>query len=144
MPVTEIELYEVLKEKVGEKEARTIVEFIDAKIEKRIEEKRDFLATKDDIKKLEGSIIATKDDIKKLEIDIKRLEGDIKKLEGDIRKVDEDVIKIKEDLKELRKDVQNLEDRLEGTKSKIIKWMFLFWIGQFASLIAVLQIFFKR
>lgn len=50
MPVAEIELYEALKEKVGEKEAKILLEFIESKVEKRIEDKKDILATKGDIK----------------------------------------------------------------------------------------------
>lgn len=95
MQVAEIELYEILKEKVGEKEAKTLVEYIDAKIEKKLEEKKDVLATKQDIANL-------------------------------------------------KEDILNLEVKLEKTRADLIKWMFLFWIGQLASLLAILQIFFRR
>ncbi len=80
MQVAEIELYEILKEKVGEKEAKTLVEYIEAKIEKKLAEKQDILATKID---------------------------------------------------------------LANMKAEIIKWMFIFWVGQIGALIAILQIFFK-
>jgi hypothetical protein len=52
-----------------------------------------------------------------------------------------DILATKEDLANLRTD---LMVEIEKTRSDIIKWMFLFWIGQLASLIAILQIFFKR
>jgi len=80
MQVAEIELYEILKPKIGEKEARTLVEYIETKVDRKLEEKKDVLATKEDIANL---------------------------------------------------------------RADIIKWMFLFWIGQLASLLAILQIFFK-
>ena len=99
MQVAEIELYEILKEKVGEKGAKTLVEYIDAKVEKKLEEKKDVLATKEDIANLRA---ATKGDILTLEV------------------------------------------KLEKTRADLIKWMFLFWIGQLASLLAILQIFFRR
>jgi outer membrane lipopolysaccharide assembly protein LptE/RlpB len=88
MHVAEIELYEILKEKIGDKEAKTLVEYIEAKVEKKFEDKKDILATKLDIE-------------------------------------------------ELRTEMQKM-------KADIIKWMFLFWIGQLASLIAILQIFFRK
>lgn len=88
MYVAEIELYEILKSKLGEKEAKILVEYIEAKVEKKFEEKKDILAAKIDIE-------------------------------------------------ELRTDMQKM-------KAEIIKWMFLFWIGQLASLIAILQIFFRK
>ena len=81
MQVAEIELYGILKEKVGEKEAKTLVEYIETKADKKLAEKQDILATKAD---------------------------------------------------------------LANMKADIIKWMFLFWIGQLASLIAILQIFFRK
>ncbi|MBI5050648.1 MAG: hypothetical protein HZC11_07235 [Nitrospirae bacterium] len=81
MQVAEIELYEILKSKLGEKEAKSLVEYIETKVEKKLDEKQDILATKAD---------------------------------------------------------------LANVKADIIKWMFLFWIGQLASLIAILQIFFRR
>jgi hypothetical protein len=88
MYVAEIELYEILKSKLGDKEAKTLVEYIEAKVEKKFEDKKDILATKLDIE-------------------------------------------------ELRTEMQKM-------KADIIKWMFLFWIGQLASLIAILQIFFRK
>jgi hypothetical protein len=80
MQVTEIELYEILKGKLGEKEAKTLVEYIEAKVEKKLQEKKDILATKEDLANL---------------------------------------------------------------KAEIIKWMFIFWVGQIGALIAILQIFFR-
>lgn len=88
MHVAEIELYEILKSKLGDKEAKTLVEYIETKVEKKFEDKKDILATKLDIE-------------------------------------------------ELRTEMQKM-------KADIIKWMFLFWIGQLASLIAILQIFFRK
>lgn len=88
MHVAEIELYEILKSKIGEKEAKVLVEYIEAKVEKKLDEKKD--------------ILATKQDIAMVKIDI------------------------------------------EKSRADIIKWMFLFWIGQLASLIAILQLFFKK
>ncbi|MDO8445547.1 MAG: hypothetical protein Q7T53_05500 [Deltaproteobacteria bacterium] len=87
IPVTEIELYEILRSKLGDKEAKNLVEYVETRVERKFEEKKDVLATKQDI--------------------------------------------------------TNLDVKIEQVKSEIIKWMFLFWVGQLASLIAILQIFFK-
>ena len=81
MHVAEIELYEILKTKLGEKEAKTLVEYIEAKVDKKLDEKQNILATKVD---------------------------------------------------------------LANMKADIIQWMFLFWIGQLASLTAILQMFFRK
>ncbi len=95
MQVAEIELYEILKNKLGEKEAKILVEYIETKVDKKLEDKKD--------------VLATKGDINNVKIEIEKLRTDMQKMKADI-----------------------------------IKWMFLFWIGQLASLIAILQIFFRK
>ena len=45
---------------------------------------------------------------------------------------------------EEKKDVLATKEDIANLRADIIKWMFLFWIGQLASLLAILQIFFKR
>ncbi len=106
MQVAEIELYEILKTKLGEKEAKTLVEYIEAKVGKELEEKKD--------------IVATKEDINGLKIEIEKVRTGM-------------VVEI-----------EKVRTEMEKTRSDIIKWMFLFWIGQLASLIAILQIFFRK
>ena len=106
MQVAEIELYEILKTKLGEKEAKTLVEYIEAKVGKELEEKKDILATKEDINGL------------KIEIE-----------------------KVKTGM---AVEIEKVRTEMEKTRSDIIKWMFLFWIGQVASLFAILQIFFRK
>ncbi|MEW6087197.1 MAG: hypothetical protein AB1498_02730 [bacterium] len=78
-PLTEIELYEILKSKLGDKEAKSVIEYVEAKVDRKFADKSDILATKEDLANL---------------------------------------------------------------KAEIIKWMFLFWVGQIASLIVV-RVFFK-
>ncbi|PKN00587.1 MAG: hypothetical protein CVU78_00495 [Elusimicrobia bacterium HGW-Elusimicrobia-2] len=41
-------------------------------------------------------------------------------------------------------DLRKLEIKMEQVRTEIIKWMFIFWIGQFASITAVLFLFFKK
>ena len=74
--ITSIELYNILKVKIGESEAKALTEYVETKIEKSLEKEKDILATKEDIYKIEV--------------------------------------------------------KLAETKSEIIKWMFIFWIGQIA------------
>jgi demethoxyubiquinone hydroxylase (CLK1/Coq7/Cat5 family) len=49
MQVAEIELYEILKPRVGEKEAKALVEYIETKVEKKFEGKKDLFVTKEDL-----------------------------------------------------------------------------------------------
>lgn len=70
MQIAEIELYEILKEKVGEKEAKTLVEYIEAKVEKKFEEKKDILATKEDIHNLKIEIEEIRTEMQKIKAEI--------------------------------------------------------------------------
>ena len=88
MEVSDIQLFQILKEKVGEQEAKTITEYIETKVEKQFDLKKDVLATK--------------------------------------------------------KDIADLRFEMANQKSEIIKWMFIFWIGQLASMIAIAELIIKR
>ena len=63
MLVTEVQLYEALKEKIGEEQAKAITSYM----EEKFESKKDVLATKDDIRvavsELKAEIISSKVDI---------------------------------------------------------------------------------
>jgi hypothetical protein len=85
--ITDIELYELLKAKIGEKEAKGVVEYFESVVERKFESRKEVFATKEDIK--------------------------------------------------------NLEIKMETIRSGMIRWMFLFWVGQFAALFAILQLFLK-
>lgn len=48
MSTLELRVYEIFKAKLGNKEAETVMEFIDAKAEEKISHKKDVFLTKDD------------------------------------------------------------------------------------------------
>jgi hypothetical protein len=76
--ISSIEMYTILKGKLGENEAKALTEYIESKVDKTFDKEKSILATKVD---------------------------------------------------------------LAETKSEIIKWMFIFWIGQIAVLLAL--VYFK-
>lgn len=60
-------------------------------------------------------------------------------LEIAFREQEEDLttrLMTKQDGSEIRRE---LEVKIEGTKAEIIKWMFLFWLGQVAATVAVVK-----
>ncbi len=89
---TDIQLFRILKERLGEKEAESLVDFVDAKLKENNEANSRLLATKEDLK---DEIGATK-------------------------------ILIAE------------------TKAELIKWMFIFWVGQVAATFGFILLFLKR
>jgi DUF438 domain-containing protein len=88
MIVSELTLYNTLKEKLGDQAAQTVVEGVKSAVKEAFENKRDTLATKEDLARL--------------------------------------------------------ETKIAETKAEIIKWMFIFWIGQLASFIAIAKLFFHQ
>ena len=57
MVVSEIQLYELLKGKLGDKEASALVEIIETRIDKKFEENKNILATKEDLANTKSDIL---------------------------------------------------------------------------------------
>jgi Na+/phosphate symporter len=106
--VSQIEVYEVLKGKIGEQEAKLLIEYIEIK-KKEIATKEDIMRLEEVIKMVEKS---TKEDIQRLEEFVKeelqRIEQstkeDIQRLEKDIQRVEKRVENIENEINELRKE----------------------------------------
>lgn len=99
MQVNAIELYDLLKVKIGETEAKSLVTFIETASETRVE------------KKFEEKEKIFKDDIRSL--------------------------------KEYMDKVFATKEDLSNVKADMIKWMFIFWIGQLAAILAIIKVFFS-
>jgi NOL1/NOP2/fmu family ribosome biogenesis protein len=63
MIVSEIKLYELLKSKIGEREAEAFVQILETKVDQKFEEANQVLATKEDIARLDLKIAETKVDL---------------------------------------------------------------------------------
>jgi hypothetical protein len=74
MTVTTLDLYNILRIKIGEKEAKTLVEFVEQKVAQQIEGEVSGLATKADITATKGDI---KTEISKLEVIIEKTKAEI-------------------------------------------------------------------
>lgn len=59
MIVSEIKLYELLKAKIGEAEAEAFVEILDKKVDKKFDDKKEILATKQDVEDLRSELLRT-------------------------------------------------------------------------------------
>ena len=59
MVVSDIQLYELLKGKLGAREAEAFVEILDRRVEKKFDEKREIIATKEDIHNLCSELLRT-------------------------------------------------------------------------------------
>lgn len=115
--------------------AKTLLEFIDLRVEKEFERKKDILSTKEDIAELKS---ATRQDIEGLRSDTKHeitnLRAEMKQEIADLR------ADTRQEIANLRAD---LEVKIEKVRADLIRWMFIFWAGQIGALIAILSLFFK-
>jgi len=80
MDITAIDLYNNLRSKIGDKEAKSLIEFVETNVDQKLKERKDFLASKSD---------------------------------------------------------------LQSVKADMIKWMFIFWVGQISVNIALMVLFLK-
>jgi glycine cleavage system protein P-like pyridoxal-binding family len=57
MLVSEIELFEILSQQLGKEKAKSLVEYVETKIEKRLDEKTNVFATKEDLANTKADLI---------------------------------------------------------------------------------------
>jgi hypothetical protein len=63
MTVTSIDLYNILRSKIVESEAKSLIEFVEQKVTQTLEENKDRIATKEDIHLLELKIEKVRSDM---------------------------------------------------------------------------------
>lgn len=61
--VSDIQLHEILSSKLGREEAKVLVEYVESKADKKIDDKTTVFATKEDVARLEMKIAESKVDI---------------------------------------------------------------------------------
>ena len=64
MIINDIELYEVLKESLGEKQAKSLVGLVEIRVNNKFEQNKTVLATKEDISALEFKLTKQISDVK--------------------------------------------------------------------------------
>jgi hypothetical protein len=74
MTVTTLDMYNILRSKIGEREAKTLVEFVEQKVTQHIEGELIGLATKSDLLLTKGEL---RNDLANLEIKIEKTKAEI-------------------------------------------------------------------
>ncbi|MDF3079107.1 MAG: hypothetical protein K0S09_2996 [Sphingobacteriaceae bacterium] len=57
MSVSEIQLFQILKNKLGEKEAEELVSFVKTEVKTEFDNRREILATKEDLANVRGDLM---------------------------------------------------------------------------------------
>ncbi|HID87232.1 MAG TPA: DUF1640 domain-containing protein [Anaerolineae bacterium] len=66
------------------------------------------------------------------------LKGDIAQLQTELKG---DIAQLRTELKE---DIAGLRVEIANARADMIRWMFIFWVGQLAAILSILFIFFRR
>ena len=125
MEVSEITLYNTLKQSIGEEQAQIVVEGMKTQVREALENSKSVLATKEDLFGLRSEL---KEDINNLRSELKE---DINGLR----------VEMKVEIASVRADTAALEIRMEKMRADLIKWMFIFWVSQLAAVFGLLRFF---
>lgn len=68
--INTIELYNLLRNKIGEKEAQALTEYVNFQVDEKFTEKKDLLATKEDIFKVQNQISDLRVELKEQKADL--------------------------------------------------------------------------
>jgi len=147
-----VELLNQAEEKVRD----VIVKFSEEKYERRLVEVASALRVSLEDKiagvksDLEGKIASVKSDLEEKIAGVKSdLEGKIASVKSDL---EEKIASVKSDLEgkiaNLEVKIANVKSDLEvkiaNARADIIRWMFIFWVGQIGALLGILLAFFKK
>lgn len=120
---TVLELYEKLKPKLGDEEARALLEFVETSVEHRA-------ATKEDLQR-ETSVLKAD-----LQRERSALRADLERETSALRE------HLQRETSALRADLQQetstLRQEIQNVKVELIKWSFGFWIGSIAVLSGIM------
>jgi uncharacterized small protein (DUF1192 family) len=105
---TVLELYEKLKPRLGEEEARSLLEFIEAGVERRAATKEDLL----------GTDTTLREEIARVEA---KLRGEIARVEADLSHVG-----------------SSLREEIHKVRADLVKGSFAFWVGNVAALSGIM------
>ena len=120
---TVLELYEKLKPKLGEEEARSLLEFIETSVDQRA-------ATKADLQRTESAL---RED---LHVTAASLREEMHATAGSLR---EEMHATAASLREeLHATAASLREEMHKMRAELIKWSFAFWIGNIAVLSGIM------
>ena len=123
MEVSEITLYNTLKQSLGEEQAQIVVEDMKTQVREALENSKSVLATKEDLFGLRSEL---KEDINNLRSELKE---DINGLR----------VEMKVEIASVRADTAALEIKMEKMRADLIKWMFIFWVSQLVAVFSLLR-----
>ena len=121
MYVSDFKLVDILKDKMGDDEARILVEYIETRVENKFSEATQVFATKEDLLRLELKI---QESIHKGNFETQRQIGEIQKQMGEIQKeigiVQKEIGGIQKEIGEIQKETSGIQKEVSGLQKEII------------------------
>ncbi len=133
-----------LLNKSNNRQKEDVLTFVEEKFERRLAE--EFSKVTKEISKVHEKITQ---EIGKVNVTIGKINERItqeigkvnEKITQKIGKVNE---KITQEIGKTNEKIAQVHVKIEATKSDIIKWMFIFWLGQVTVILGILFVFFKK
>ncbi|MFN0049810.1 MAG: hypothetical protein ACKVOU_11870 [Cytophagales bacterium] len=129
MYISDFRLVDILRDKMGEEEARTLVEYIESKVEDKYLEAKNVFATKEDLLRLELKILES---IHKNTQETQKQIGECQKQIGECQK---QVADCQKQISDSKVEVIKL---ISDSKSEMIRWLFGLIIGTTIAVISTI------
>ena len=142
MHISDLEMYDLLKERMSEKEAREFVAYIETKVEGTFIDAKNIFSTKEDLLKLELKIVQQISETNKsIEIMRGELIGKTEQMRGDLTgKIEIMRGELTERIEVMRGE---LTQKIEQSKSDTLKWTFVYiltaTIGIIGTILSVMR-----
>ncbi len=115
-----------LRDVLGEEASDSLVRFVDQKLDQRKHEMLEFIEEKFERRLAE--------ELGKVNVNIANLEQRLdNRITVEISKINE----------RITDEIAGVKNQISDTRADLIKWMFIFWIGQVGALLGILFAFFK-
>lgn len=156
MEIDQIQMYEILKTKLGEKETKVFVHLIDVKMDAKINARKHELATKEDISILKGDFTSLRGEFTSLRGEFASLRGEFASLKDDVAAhrlaTTKDIASLREDMAAFRletsKDFSSVRNDMLTMRSELTRTIFVASLAQLfaviASVISIVMVFVKK
>jgi chromosome segregation ATPase len=156
MEMNQIQMYEILKTKLGEKETKVFVHLIDEKMDAKINARKHELATKEDISVLKSDITSLRSEFASLRGDFASLRGEFASLKDDMAShrlsTTKDVASLREDMAAFRfettKNITSVREDMLTMRNELTRTIYVASLGQLlgivACVISLIMVFVKK
>ncbi|MFN0048401.1 MAG: hypothetical protein ACKVOU_04685 [Cytophagales bacterium] len=133
MRISELEMYELLRSRMGETEAREFLAYIESKVERTLLEAKSVFASKEDIFKLELRIVQTiAESNQKIEQSRAELNQKIEQSRAELNQ------KIEQSRAETMLKISETNQKIEQSKNDILKWLIVLILSSSTAIIGII------